>query len=91
MTNWQLYILAGLPTATGLASIAVALILNGRMEARLDNFRAEILALRTKMEGKLTGLRSELISRIDRISVDQKQFYMILGEHKGKIDSFEKR
>ena len=54
------------------------------LESRLD-------ALRGEVETKLTGLRSELISRIDRVSDDQKQFYMILGEHKGKIESIEKR
>lgn len=84
MTNWQLYVSAGLPTATGLVTIAVAVILNGRMEARLDSFRSEV-------EAKFTSLRSGLIARIDRVSDDQKQFYMILGEHKGKIESLDKR
>ena len=98
MTNWQLYISAGLPTATGLVTIAIALVLNGRMEARLDSFREEFLgridSVRgevNSVRGELTATRSELISRIDRVSDDQKQFYMILGEHKGKIDSLEKR
>ncbi len=84
MTDWQLYLSAGLPTATGLVTIAVAIVLNGRMEARLDAFRTEV-------EAKFTSLRGELIARIDRISDDQKQFYMILGEHKGKIESTAKR
>ncbi len=84
MTNWQLCISAGLPTVTGLVTIAIAVVLNGRMEAKLDSFRSEV-------EAKFASLRGELISRIDRVSDDQKQFYMILGEHKGKIESMEKR
>ena len=73
----------------------MALILNGRVEASLDAFRTEfeerLDSFRAEVGAKLTGLRSELISRIDRISDDQKQFYTILGEHKGKMESLEKR
>ncbi len=73
----------------------MALILNGRVEARLDAFRTEfedrLDSFRAKVEAKLTGLRSELISRIERVSDDQKQCYTILGEHKEKIESLEKR
>ncbi len=91
MTNWQLYISAGLPTATGLVTIAIAFILNGRMEARVESVRGELMTRIDAVRGELTATRSELIARIDRVSDDQKQFYMILGEHKGRIDSLEKR
>ncbi len=50
----------------------------------------KIDSLRIETDAKLTGLRSDLTARIDRVSDDQKQFYMILGEHKGKIESLEK-
>ncbi len=91
MTNWQLYISAGLPTVTGLVTIAVAVVLNGRMEAKLDSFRSEVEAKFASLRDEIGSVRGELISRIDRVSDDQKQFYMILGEHKGKIESMEKR
>ncbi len=42
MTNWQLLIAAGLPTATGLVSIALALTLNGRLESRMDHFESRL-------------------------------------------------
>ncbi len=82
MTNWQLCIWAGLPTATGLVTIASAFILNGRTEARLDSLCEEFLGRIESVRRELTATRSELVSRIDRVSDDQKQFSMILGEHK---------
>ena len=42
MTDGQLLIAAGFPTAAGLASIAVALILNGRLESRMDRMAADL-------------------------------------------------
>ena len=69
MTNWQLYISAGLPTVTGLVTIAIALIVNSRLETT----------------------RSELVSRIDHISDDMKQFYRTLGQHDEAIDTLKKK
>lgn len=51
-----------------------------RLEARIEKIASE---------AKADNLN--LISRIDRISDDQKQFYQILGKHEGIIETIAKR
>ena len=63
MTNWQLLIAAGLPTATGLVSIALALTLNGRLESRLDRMAADLsqfYLMLGKHDGKIESLEKRL-------------------------------
>ena len=59
MTNWQLLVAAGLPTATGLITIALALVLNGRLESRMDRMAADLsqfYLLLGKHDGKIEAL-----------------------------------
>ncbi len=83
MTNWQLLIAAGFPTATGLVTIAIALIMSGRLESSL-NSRMD------KLESKIDRVEASVNARIDRLSDDLRQFYMILGKHDKAIDLLEK-
>ena len=53
--------------ATGLVTMAIAPLLNGRIEARLDSFRERFLGRIESLRGELTATRSGLTSRIDRI------------------------
>ncbi len=83
MTNWQLLIAAGFPTATGLVTIAIALIMSGRLESSLKS-RMD------KLESKIDRVEASVNARIDRLSDDLRQFYMILGKHDKAIDLLEK-
>ncbi len=76
MTNWQLFLAAGLPTITVLLSIWRADKRADQMEARQDRMEAAL------------GVTN---SRIDRIADDMKQFYMILGKHDARLDHLEKK
>jgi len=76
MTNWQLFLAAGLPTITVLLSIWRADKRADQMEARQD-----------RTDGRLDRIEG----RIDRIADDMKQFYMILGKHDARLDHLEKK
>ena len=78
MSNAQLFVAAGSPTAASLASIAVALILNGRLETRIESINDRV------------GGRIELLgSRIDRVAADLSQFYMIFCRDDKAIETLE--
>ncbi len=105
MTNWQLLIAAGFPTATGLVTIAIALIMNGRLEARIDRVEASVNGRVDRLEASLNAridrveasvdaridrVETSVNARIDRLTDDLRQFYMILGKHDKSIEMLEK-
>ena len=106
MTNEQLFIAAGLPTLASLASIAVALVLNGRLEGRMDKMGSDFNARIDKMgvdlnarmdkmgvdlNARIDKVGADLHARIDRVSADLTQFYSMLGKHEKAIEVLEKK
>ena len=93
MTNWQLLIAAGFPTATGLVTIAIALIMSGRLESslksRMDKLESKIDRVEASVNARIDRVEAS-VARIDRLSDDLRQFYMILGKHDKAIDLLEK-
>jgi hypothetical protein len=91
MSNAQLFVAAGLPTAASLASIAVALILDGRLETRMESINIRLESRMDVMNAHLEGRIELLASRIDRLAADLSQFYMVLGRHHKAIETLEKK
>ena len=80
MTNWQLFISAGLPSLLVLVSMWRADNRMDLMDARMDR-----LETRLDWQNALTN------SRIDRIADDLTRFYEILGRHEEAIDTLKKK
>lgn len=87
LANWQLLVAVGLPTATGLETIGLAVIQNGRNEARFNGIDARFNA----MDDRLVAMEGRLQARIDRVASDITSIHLILGRHDGRIEELSKK
>lgn len=53
--------------------------------------RSDIKELRSDVRGDIASLRSETLSRLDRIDADLRQFFAVSGKLEGRIDEIAKR
>ncbi len=78
MQNWQLILAATFPTVTALASLVTAIVLSGRIEARIEalrteargdtkDLRAEIKDVRQEVRADLAAMRGEMRSDLSAI------------------------
>ena len=88
-------IVVGLPLLAILAGIFFNNSRFDRLETRVDKFQFDLTAKIERVQSDLTAkiekVQSDLTARIDRMQADLGNFYGILGEHKARIENFEKQ
>jgi len=76
MSNWQLFISAGLPTVMALIGFLSGQRSTERLEKRMDQSDRRF---------------DRVESRLDRIEADLREFYRTIGQHEIRLDTLEKR
>ena len=91
ITEDSKFLLAALaPTVTGLAAIATALILGGRMESRMDKLESSLNRVEAALSTRIDRVEAALSTRIERMQADLIVFYRDLGKHDGRLDALER-
>jgi len=83
MSNWQLFISAGLPTVMALIGILLSQKSADRLEKRMDGL--------DKRMDQSDRRFDRIESRLDRIEADLREFYRTIGQHEIRLDTLEKR
>jgi len=87
MSNWQLFVAAGLPTIMALIGILLAQRSTDRLEKRMYTSDRRVDSLEQRMERRFDRIES----RLDRIEADLREFYRTIGQHETRLDALEKR
>jgi hypothetical protein len=87
MTNWQLFVSAGLPSLLVLISIWRSDTRMNGIDARMDRIEVRM----DRIEARIESTNNLTNSRIDRVADDLTRFYQILGRHEEAIDTLKKK